>query len=437
MKGKLSLFASFAFALTMSAANAQFINELCINPPTALAAADNGFEFIELKGTPGATIGNVWFLSIEGDGVQAGAVDQAIPLTGMTFGSNGLLLIRDASTVLNPAPAAGTNVVVMDFNPDMENGTNTFALVQNYTGYVINSVTNPGQNGVGAQTDIDANNDGVIGDVANNDGTNPGQAIPWAGVLDAVSWDDGGATDFKYAVQMSAANGTDLATGATLTPDAYLRLSDGTKLALDFNNVAAPVPYNDTRFVSNNGFLDGAWIGLQTWSPGLDNPVYSAGGSRIVNGIVDFGAGWAGNAANVSGGVSLNVEVYDATNTSLLQSGTVMANASTGAFSFSLDNAILTNNVIFKLSGSTFLKRSTALTLNAGGSNGVTWNMLNGNVDGNGLIDISDYLTMVAAFDTSETGSGYDPASDINKDGFVDISDYLIMVGNFDQQEDN
>ena len=69
-------------------------SEIVINPP----GTDEGFESIELTGTPGLPLSGWWILAIEGDGTTAGLVDVRISLGAYVLGANGVLLLRDAAT---------------------------------------------------------------------------------------------------------------------------------------------------------------------------------------------------------------------------------------------------------------------------------------------------------------------------------------------------
>lgn len=143
--------------------------EFLLNPP----GADNGFEAIEINGPANQSLAGVSMVILEGDAGGAGVVDVVIDLSAFTIGANGLLLLRDAATQLQPPPAAGTTVVVQDFFPDLENGSATYLLVQG---------TPPAQ-----FFDIDTNNDGVV------------DAWPSGIVIfDAVGWADA-SNDFTYA----------------------------------------------------------------------------------------------------------------------------------------------------------------------------------------------------------------------------------------------
>src|SRR5690606_18391450 len=105
------------------------------------------------------------------------------------------LLVRDNATVLSPAPAAATTVLIADFNPDLENNTTTIALVTNFSCSV--------------GTDLDTNDDGTI-DVA----------LPWTATLDAVTNQDSGGGDFPHADDLG---GTVLPIDAGYTPDVIMR----------------------------------------------------------------------------------------------------------------------------------------------------------------------------------------------------------------------
>jgi hypothetical protein len=130
----------------IASAQAVTISEIFINPP----GSDQGQEALEIRGPAGASLAGYWFLTIDGDGTAAGVIDQRVDLGSFTLGSNGLLLIRDDAAVLSPAPAAETTVAVLDFSPDIENGSNTYVLAK--------FAAPPPASG----TDIDTDDDGVI-----------------------------------------------------------------------------------------------------------------------------------------------------------------------------------------------------------------------------------------------------------------------------------
>lgn len=291
------------------------LNEIFRDPPST----DQGFEFVEFKGTPGQSLNGYWFLVIEADSAAAGLIDQAIPLDGQTIGANGLFMIRDDALVLNPTPDPLTNVLVLDFAPDMENGSATYAIVQNYTGYVINANTNPGQNNVLGQTDIDSNNDGIMGDwgtVTNTTGpvTTPGGSQPYSAAIDAVGFLDGtSALDWDYGNQFLASGASFFTTvgvapgNIAFNPDATLLSSNGIALAfdLDFTGgqppAGGPYPISPVRTEALNCTLIETSLAGETLTPGSVNPsvatAYVGTAFEIVSGI-PFGGDLASLAAS-------------------------------------------------------------------------------------------------------------------------------------------
>jgi MYXO-CTERM domain-containing protein len=177
--------AALVAALAGSAQASVRFSEIFLNP----AGTDNGQEFIELRGTAGFSLNNLWILSIDGDSTSSGVVDQAINLSAFSLGTNGLFLWRDAASVIDADPApgvqgpsVGTSVTSADFNPDLENGSNTFVIVSNFTGAV--------------GTDLDANNDGIID-----------AALPWSSVIDAIALiENDGATNYGFAAALGGVN---------------------------------------------------------------------------------------------------------------------------------------------------------------------------------------------------------------------------------------
>ncbi len=212
------------------------INEVFFNPPST----DNGQEYFELTGTAGDSLTGLTLLAIEGDGTSAGTVDQALSLSSFTLGSNGLFLWRDAATVLSPAPGSATTLNVADFAPDLENGSNTYALVSGFSGSVGN--------------DLDTNNDGTL------------DSTPWTSVLDAIGVvENDGSSNVAYGSQLGGAQFVQI---AAFTPDVVFR-AGGNWVGADVIGTA-PGPY--TLDPANNVFLNGSSAGVTgTLSPGGAN----------------------------------------------------------------------------------------------------------------------------------------------------------------------
>lgn len=193
-----------AVAFQLAPAGEPFIAEMLINPP----GTDDTFESIEIQGDPNFDFGqkNYYLVIIEGDGSPAGIIDVVIPLAGRATGSNGLILLRDNAQVLVPAPDPATPVWVQDFNPDIENGTQTYVL-----GY--------GDAPRSVGTDLDTNNDGIL-DLTISTGSFT--------VVDAMAYDDNdGTTDIQYGAALGGLDFGVLGDGIELwTPEACYRVLD-------------------------------------------------------------------------------------------------------------------------------------------------------------------------------------------------------------------
>ncbi len=188
------------------------LNEVYINIPAP--DADNGNEFVEIKGNAGESMNGVWFVLIDNQGSDIGIVANAIDLSStVSIGSNGLLLIRDSATVLSPAPHASTRLLVSDFNPDLNNNSNVFMLVTNFTGAVSN--------------DLDTNDDGTL------------ETSPWTTLLDAVGVDDGEGEPAIINFLGGVSTGSQ-----SFTPDVFLLTRNTNALIVgDVTVGAAPGPW--------------------------------------------------------------------------------------------------------------------------------------------------------------------------------------------------
>ena len=177
----------FAFS---SSASAQLLNEILVNPN----GTDSNCEYVEIIGTPGGSLTNVYFASIEGDGTSApGTFDVVVDLSTATLGTNGLLVLTtDAmgdcdGRDYNSPPTNRVLVTGLQF----ENGTNSWAL--------ISSPTTPITEGTDYDSDDDGTPEGLPGD---------------ATILDAFGFNDGGDGDITYGAELppTAGGGADAAT---------------------------------------------------------------------------------------------------------------------------------------------------------------------------------------------------------------------------------
>lgn len=184
----LSIFALFSFVNLHSQL---LLNEILVNPP----GPDDGKEFIELKGTPGSTLSNIYVVVFEGDPGSAGNSDLVIPLNGITLGSNGLLFIGTSLGYPNIAPPTVFKDTLIFGLPILENGTISFLVLFSPTPILTN-------------VDYDNNNDGTL-------------ELPQGAVIqDAVGWTNGDVDGLVYGgVILSQSAGT---------PDAAVRFFDNT-----------------------------------------------------------------------------------------------------------------------------------------------------------------------------------------------------------------
>ncbi len=264
---------------------AAVINEISVNP----SGTDQPFEYVEIKGIPGATIENLYFVSIEGDSPVFGTADLVYDLSGQVFGSNGMLaIVPDA--VSHSWPAETTLILTEDFNvgtgQTLENGTNTFALIFSPTPIVRGSDLSP---------------------------TGSDQTVltlePGAFVVDAFGWSDGGASDIVYGTANLTSNSA-LIGAATRFPHDN-RANTGA--AWYFGAMSAP--NSSTLYTSNAAnrsanFPDGGSLTPGAFNaPGINTaPVgnpdsYDVAPSATIN--VSMGAGVVSNDVDPDGANSI------------------------------------------------------------------------------------------------------------------------------------
>ena len=130
------------------------LNEILVNAPPLpnnTNGSDTSNEYIELEGTPGQTLQNVYVVSVEGDGTAAGTVTAAFNLSGVTVGTNGLIMLKSATSPTLPDPTNGTTVVhdVQFDNPGgtLQNGSNSFLVVLSPTAITTSSNLDPDLDG--------------------------------------------------------------------------------------------------------------------------------------------------------------------------------------------------------------------------------------------------------------------------------------------------
>ncbi len=61
-----------------------------------------------------------------------------------------------------------------------------------------------------------------------------------------------------------------------------------------------------------------------------------------------------------------------------------------------------------------------------------TWLLTNGDVDGDNIVSIFDYIELSLAFGTVAGDADWNERADLDEDGEVTIFDYIILSNNFD-----
>lgn len=234
-----------------SASAAILLNEVFVNPP----GTDDTQEFIELKSSTGGveSLAGLHLLIVEGEGASAGILDKVLDLGSFSTGANGLFLWQANTAVssISPNPSAMTTVNTADFNPDLENGTQTYLLVSGYTGAAVT-------------TDLDTDNNSA------NGFSNPA----WTSVVDALGVQDATGGEVVYG---AAVGFVDFPVGPSgFEPEVVLRLSNTDQwIASDISgaNPGGPYTFDSTETI----FLDGSVAPVAAFdfddvSPGSVNP---------------------------------------------------------------------------------------------------------------------------------------------------------------------
>ncbi len=149
------------------------LNEALVNPP----GPDAPNEFVEIKGSPGAAITNVYLLALEGEpGNNAGRVAYAAHFSGLSLGSNGLLVLAATNSPFAIPPGA---LLVTEPEFSVSGG----ALPNRTLSLLL--VRTAGQ--IRQGDDLDKGDNGILEGL-------PADTV----ILDAVGWQAGNASDIVY-----------------------------------------------------------------------------------------------------------------------------------------------------------------------------------------------------------------------------------------------
>lgn len=85
------------------------------------------------------------------------------------------------------------------------------------------------------------------------------------------------------------------------------------------------------------------------------------------------------------------------------------------------------------IKGSKWLQRVVSVDASAGSVSGVSALLLAGDATNDNVVDISDLLVVIGAYNQVAPDAGYLDAADFNCDGADDISDLLLLIGNYNR----
>lgn len=443
---KLIGITSGLFGLSMiAAAQAQpQINEILFNP----SGADDGKEALEIKWTASTSLNGYWFLSIDGDNdASSGQIDVRQDLSAYSTGANGLLLIRDAAGDYTPFPDFLTSRQVFNWTPDIENGCNTFVIVQG---------TPPA-----AGTLLDADHDGQI-DTG---------ALGAATVVDAVGWTDYTSSSLRdnynyrcYATQLggtevipiygttnpwnpgfisqmmrcydAGGNTTGWIHGSQNTAHA---LSTDIDWSLIFSNTWATWPFNDHHmtFGTDNPLIDFSPIisGTLTqadYDPDI-NPATPLPLHRVQFEVRDSGGTLIKYQTCVIG-KNGEFRLYTPNGPGVYQLSIKPDVPGTGPGSW--QPASFSGTWTQPAARCTWLRKTIDVDCSAGNVSGVNVTCTNGDVNNDNVIDLGDFDQFAAAFGTAFGDAGFDANADLNGDQVVDLGDFDILSLGFGSEGD-
>ncbi len=229
-----SLLSLLTLAGSIAVSHGLQINEIRINEP-----GDDLNEFVEIKGDPGQSLDNVWYLVVgdhSGPGASkgTGTIEYAIDLSGLAIPRSGLFVLASNTFAL-----AEESYVNLRESIIFENSDNvTHILCRGYTGTEV--LTQSAQEGNKA-VDIDDNNDGI-----------PNAVLPWEEILDAVGIVAPNTEEFPYGAQLGF---VDVGPDGANAPGMVYRASDNNKWQIgdfdinpDFGSVDSPGRPNPIAF---------------------------------------------------------------------------------------------------------------------------------------------------------------------------------------------
>jgi len=162
---KFTVFSIFFFTLNLH--SQVYINELLRS-----AGNNNINQYIELRGTPSSTLSaGTYLVFLQGFSNSSGNADMIFDLSGMSFGSNGFLVLLQSNNTYNPNSNANVITASGTSWGNLATGDTQINSSGSFSALLIESSIAPI-----VSTDYDSNNDAIL----------DGDAASWT-ILDAIS----------------------------------------------------------------------------------------------------------------------------------------------------------------------------------------------------------------------------------------------------------
>jgi hypothetical protein len=133
-------------------------------------------------------------------------------------------------------------------------------------------------------------------------------------------------------------------------------------------------------------------------------------------------------------GSLVTVEIRPVGSTTAVDSGTVPVDANGN---FRLNTNVPPGNYDIAVKGSHWLRQTLSnQTVILGGLGGLTFSLVNGDVNGDNVVSLGDFTRFRAAFGSTAGDGNWNPAADLNGDGVVSLQDFTTLRAHFGQQGD-
>lgn len=124
----------------------------------------------------------------------------------------------------------------------------------------------------------------------------------------------------------------------------------------------------------------------------------------------------------------ITFEVVDGSN-AVVESGSTTVDA---AGRFYIDSSVANGNYTLRIKGTHWLSNVATFTMGTSGATAPLISMENGDVDGDNVVSVFDYINLSDAFDSVDGDPNWLAAADLDGDGVVSVFDYIALSDNFD-----